>query len=65
MTYKQKITLDFIKKYWKDNGYSPSYQDIANHMMISTTAVKWHVKSLAKRNIVSQIPGASRSITVN
>jgi len=65
VTYKQKITLDFIKKYWKDKGYSPSYQDIANHMKISTSTVKLHVSNLAKRNMISKIPGAARSIRIN
>jgi len=65
VTYKQKITLDFIKKYWKDKGYSPSYRDIADNLKISPSSVKWLVKSLVKRNMVSQIPSSARSITIN
>ena len=29
LTYKQKLTLDYIDHFIRENGYSPTYQEIA------------------------------------
>ena len=42
MTYKQKKVLDFIKKFIKDNGYSPSYREIAAALKITTSTTHLH-----------------------
>ena len=65
MTYKQKKVLDFIKKFIKDNGYSPSYKEIAAALKITTSTTRSHILSLKKRNFITSIPGTARSIDIN
>ena len=61
MTYKQKKFLNFIKKFIKDNGYSPSYKEIGAAFNVTTPTVRFHILSLKKRKFITSIPGTARS----
>tara|TARA_R100001443_G_scaffold39402_2_gene52718 strand:+ start:705 stop:905 length:201 start_codon:yes stop_codon:yes gene_type:complete len=63
MTSTQKRTLDFIKEFWNDHGYSPSFQEISNHMQWkSKSTAHMMIKRLSERNEISYIPAKARSI---
>lgn len=32
MTKRQKHALDFIKSFWAEHGYAPSYEEIKEHL---------------------------------
>ena len=65
MTPRQKQCLDFIKKFWKENGYSPSFEEIAEGMDLkSKSNVHSLVNGLVARGYVEKQNYLSRSLRV-
>ena len=65
MTKRQKYALDFIKLFWAENGYAPSYDEIKDHMGLkSKSNVHAIVYRLAERELITMRPCMARSITV-
>ena len=63
ITKRQKQVLDFIHQFQKDNGYSPSYEEIAAGLGLASLAtVHKHVSALAGKQYVSRGHNQSRSI---
>ena len=60
---KQKLILDYISQYIQKNGYSPTLQEIANAMGLSSLAtVHEHLQALIKKGIIKRFEGAVRGI---
>ncbi len=64
MTPKQKKVLDFIKKFFKDNGYSPSQTEVGKAVGITQVAARSHVSQLIERGFLEQTQGKKRSLKV-
>jgi SOS-response transcriptional repressor LexA len=65
MTPKQKQCLDFIKRYAKSNGCSPSYQEIADYLgIVSKSNVFSLIKNLKEQGYIEDKPHKHRSISV-
>jgi len=64
LTKKQAEVLAFITSYIENQGYAPSYREIAEHFGLSSPAtVHQHVKSLLEKNMISMgEDGEARSI---
>lgn len=63
MTQKQKNALDYIRSYWEMNGYSPSYEDIAEALNVSSRSnVHRIVYALIERGFIENLPGKARSL---
>src|SRR5438034_10412412 len=63
LTSRQKQVLDFIAKFVADNGYSPSYEEIANGMELASLAtVHKHISALAAKNYLTRGFNRSRSL---
>lgn len=66
ITKKQKQTLDFIATFIKDNGYAPSYREVAEAIGVSSTAtVHEHVKNLERKGFLSSDGESMRSLEVS
>lgn len=62
---KQKQILDYISQYIQVNNCSPTLQDIANAMGLSSLAtVHEHLQALEKKGIIRRFEGAVRGIEV-
>ncbi len=62
---KQKQILDFISQYIQVNGHSPTLQEIANAMGLSSLAtVHEHIQSLEKKGILKRYEGAVRGLEI-
>jgi len=62
---KQKQILDFISQYIQVNGYSPTLQEIADAMGLSSlSTVHEHLQALERKNIIKRYEGAVRGIEV-
>ena len=62
---KQKQILDFISQYIQINGHSPTLQEIADSMGLSSLAtVHEHLKSLEKKGVIKRYEGAVRGIEI-
>jgi repressor LexA len=65
LTRRQKEVLDFIASWQVENGYSPSYEEIAHGMNLASIAtVHKHVSALQARNYLHRSHNQSRSIEV-
>src|SRR3990172_1713844 len=62
---KQKQILDYISQYIQLNASSPTLQDIADAMGLSSLAtVHEHLQALEKKGIIRRFDGAVRGIEV-
>jgi repressor LexA len=62
---KQKQILDFISQYIQTNGCSPTLQEIADAMNLSSLAtVHEHLQALERKGIIKRYDGAVRGIEV-
>lgn len=58
LTPKQKQILDYIEKFIEENGYSPSYREIADHFQFSSVAtVAEHIENLRLKGYLSSEAG--------
>jgi repressor LexA len=65
LTRRQKEVLDFIAAYQVENGYSPSYEEIARGLSLASIAtVHKHISALDKKNYLQRNHNQSRSIDV-
>ncbi|MCO5143118.1 MAG: transcriptional repressor LexA [Oligoflexia bacterium] len=65
ITPKQKLVLEFLQKFIHENGYAPSYQEIANAFGFSSrsTAQKY-VERLRESGFLDSETNAKRSVSV-
>lgn len=63
LTKRQKEILDFLQAYVEENGYSPSYEEIARHFRLSSLAtVHEHLENLVRKGYIRKSYNESRSI---
>ncbi|MBW6441288.1 transcriptional repressor LexA [Patescibacteria group bacterium] len=62
---KQKQILDYISQYIQTNGYSPTLQEIADAMGLSSlSTVHEHLQALERKDIIKRYEGAVRGIEI-
>ncbi len=58
LTPKQKQILEYVEEFIEDNGYSPSYREIADHFGFSSVAtVAEHIENLRLKGYLSSEAG--------
>jgi repressor LexA len=66
LTKRQKEVLDFIADFVEQNGYSPSYEEMAHGLSLASLAtVHKHIQALESRNYVRRMFNQSRSLEVS
>jgi len=61
---RKKIILNFIRRFWKDKGYSPSLQEIANYSGVTRPRAHQIVKELIVEGKLKKTTGKQRSLTL-
>src|SRR5579863_8523293 len=65
LTKRQKEVLDFIADFVEQNGYSPSYEELAHGLKLASLAtVHKHIQALESRNYLRRLFNQSRSLEV-
>lgn len=65
ITKKQKVLLDFIASFSENQGFSPSYREIAEALGYKSIAtVAEHVNNLVTLDLIRKHDGAARSLEV-
>jgi len=65
LTKRQKDVLDFIADFVEENGYSPSYEELAQGLKLASLAtVHKHIQALESRNYLRRLFNQSRSLEV-
>ena len=63
LTRRQKQVLDLIAKFVDDNGYSPSYEELAQGLNLASLAtVHKHISALTAKNYLKRGFNQSRSL---
>src|SRR5260370_23473479 len=63
ITRRQKEVLDFLSGFTHKNGYSPSYEEIAGGLGLSSLAtVHKHITNLQNKGLLQRAHNRSRSI---
>ena len=62
---RQRQILDFISQYIQKNAYSPTLQEIANALGVSSLAtVHEHLETMEKKGVIKRFEGAVRGIEI-
>ncbi len=62
---RQKQILDFISQFVQKNGYSPTLQQIADALGVSSLAtVHEHLNAMVKKGVIKKFEGAVRGIEI-
>lgn len=62
---RQKQILDFVGQYIQKNGYSPTLQQIADALGVSSLAtVHEHLNAMVKKKVIKKYEGAVRGIEI-
>ncbi|MBC8159548.1 MAG: hypothetical protein H8E94_09490 [Alphaproteobacteria bacterium] len=65
MTPRHKECLDFIKTFWEEKGYAPSYDEIRVALGAKSKAsVSGLLSKLEGRGYIKRIPNLARSVRV-
>jgi repressor LexA len=65
LTKRQKEVMEFITEFVRDNGYSPSYEELAAGLKLASVAtVHKHVSSLEAKQYLNRAYNQSRSLQV-
>ncbi len=65
LTPKKKKILDFIKKYWSKYGYSPTLEEIAKKLRVSSKAtVHQHLEELEKGGYLKRGHNKARDLVI-
>lgn len=65
LTKRQKEVLDFISRFLHDNGYSPSYEEIAKGLTLASLAtVHKHLQALETKGYLRRGFNQSRSVEI-
>src|SRR6266446_3861753 len=63
VTKRQKQVLDFVARFVEDNGYSPSYEEIARGLNLASLAtVHKHISTLETKQYIKRGFNQSRSL---
>ncbi|HUE05740.1 MAG TPA: transcriptional repressor LexA [Bryobacteraceae bacterium] len=63
LTRRQKQVIDLIAKFVDDNGYSPSYEELAQGLQLASLAtVHKHISALTEKNYLKRGVNQSRSL---
>jgi repressor LexA len=66
LTKRQKDVLDFIAGFVEENGYSPSYEEIAQALNLASLAtVHKHITALAEKKYLQRGANQSRSVDIS
>jgi repressor LexA len=65
LTKRQKEVMEFVTEFVRENGYSPSYEEMASGLKLASVAtVHKHISSLEAKQYLSRSFNQSRSLQV-
>lgn len=65
LTPKQKQIFEYIKKYIKKNGYSPSLKETGKRFGSVKSTIHQHIEALRKKGYLKKVENQPRSIELN
>lgn len=65
LTPKQKQILDYIKKYIKTKGYSPSLEEVGKHFGLAKSTIHQHIEALKEKGYLNKVNYQARTIEIS
>jgi len=65
LTLKQKQIFEYIKKYIKQNDYSPSLEEMGRRFKLVKSTIHQHIEALRQKGYLNKIKNQPRSIELN
>ena len=65
LTKKQKQILDYIKKFIKENDYSPSISEIGKRFKLANSTVHEHIENLKEKGYLQKLENTPRTISIS
>ncbi|MCG3138726.1 MAG: LexA repressor [Phycisphaerae bacterium] len=62
LTPRQLQIMTLLRDYQNENGYSPTMQEIADHLGVSKVTVFEHVETLIAKGLLRRLPHKARSL---
>jgi repressor LexA len=63
LTRRQRQIVDFFQEYTRDNGLSPTYEEIAEHFGVNKVTIFGHVSELERKGVLRRNKrGTSRNV---
>lgn len=64
LTAKQKMILDYLVKFSRDNSYPPTFQEIAGYFGLTVGTVQDHISALIRKGYIEKIPDKARGFRI-
>lgn len=65
LTKRQHEILDYLSAYIHENGYAPTFREIASHFSFNSLAtVADHIETLTRKGVLTKIQNAARSLQI-
>lgn len=64
MTSPQRAALDYIKAFWKEKGYGPSYREIGKAMGLASVSTIYRTVSMLARDGHVRLGGTRNIVPV-
>lgn len=61
---KSHAVLDVVRKFVRENGYAPSYRQIAKQCGIVVSLVKFYLEQLERDGLIERDPRIARSLKI-
>jgi site-specific DNA-methyltransferase (adenine-specific) len=65
LTPKQKQVFEYIKKYIKKKGYSPSQKEIGKYLGLVKSTIHQHIKVLVEKGYLNKTGNYARAVDIN
>ena len=64
LTPKQKKIFEYIKKYIKENDYSPSLEEVGKRFKLAKSTIHEHVETLREKGYLNKLDYQARAIEI-
>ena len=65
LTPKQKQIFEYVKKYIKKKGYSPTQKEIGRHFGLVKSTIHQHIETLKEKGYLNKVDYKNRSIEIS
>lgn len=64
LTARQAQTLEYVRSYAEEHGYSPSLREVAKELGITPNGAQEKLKALEAKGAIARTPGVARSLRI-
>ena len=62
LTRRQKQTVEIVRAFIAEHGFSPSLREVATRLKVNVNAAIGHLTAAERKGAISRTPGLARSL---